>query len=60
MTEDKKRKYIGVMFECCKVYQRIYVHRDGTKYEGRCPKCFRILTVSIGSEGTDARMFRAK
>lgn len=53
------RPYLGVLFECCRVYARIYRNREASAYEGRCPRCQRRLTVPIGPEGTDARFFRA-
>ena len=54
-----KRKYIGVKFNCCGVYLRVYVNRDGTAYEGRCPKCYKSVKFKIGSGGTDHRFFEA-
>ncbi|GHT14099.1 hypothetical protein FACS1894170_10770 [Planctomycetales bacterium] len=57
--EPVQRKFVGVKFNCCGVYVRIYVNKDGTAYEGRCPKCFKPVKLKIGSGGTDNRFFEA-
>ncbi len=54
-----RRKFIGVKFNCCGIYVRIYANKDGTAYEGRCPKCFKSVKFKIGSGGTDNRFFEA-
>lgn len=54
-----QRKYIGVRFNCCGVYVRVYVNDDGTAYEGRCPKCYKPVKFRIGNGGTDHRFFEA-
>ena len=56
MSEAKK--FLGVLFDCCNVYQRIYVNNEGNAYEGRCPKCMRIIKIKIGAVGTDCRFFK--
>jgi len=55
----KDRPYLGITFECCQIYSRIYINRDGTAYEGRCPRCMKPLKIEIGEGGTDCRFFRA-
>jgi hypothetical protein len=60
MAEKEAKKFIGIMFECCNVYRRIYVNKNGTAYEGRCPKCYRTVKVKIGEGGTSSRFFTAE
>jgi hypothetical protein len=52
-----KKKFLGLKFTCCGVYSRVYVNRDGTAYEGRCPKCLKPVKLKIGESGTDSRFF---
>ncbi|MDC0207221.1 hypothetical protein OAL04_08305 [Nitrospinae bacterium] len=48
------------MFECCNIYRRIYINKDGNAYEGRCPKCFSEIKIIIGPGGSEKRIFRAR
>jgi hypothetical protein len=54
------RRFVGVQFTCCDVYSRVYVNRDETAYEGRCPKCAKKVRLTIGPGGTDSRFFTAR
>lgn len=54
------KKYLGVMFECCRVYRRIYRNKDGTAYQGACPRCGRRVKVAIGPGGSKNRFYRAE
>ena len=53
------RRYIGITFECCDVYTRVYVNREETAYVGNCPKCARQVRIQIGPGGTSERFFVA-
>jgi hypothetical protein len=55
--DNSKRRYIGIRFNCCGVYWRIYINQQGTAYEGRCPKCGKPVKLKVGSGGTDCRFF---
>ena len=57
MQQDKK--FLGIMFECCNIYRRIYINKEGNAYEGRCPKCFGEVKIIIGAGGSEKRIFRA-
>ena len=58
-----KRKFIGVWFECCHTYGRLYKNKEGTIYRGRCPKCLRTVQVRVdvnNENATNRRFFRGR
>jgi hypothetical protein len=57
--EQKKSNYLGIMFQCCSVYSRIYKNKEGNAYVGRCPCCMRQIKIAIGEGGTERRFFNA-
>ncbi len=58
-NEKLNNNFLGIMFECCNVYSRIYKNKEGTAYVGKCPKCMRTVRIPIGKGGTNTRFFRA-
>ncbi len=58
--KNEKKKFIGIMFECCNVYARIYKNAQGTHYTGACPRCMRRVNIKIGEGGTEQRFFNAR
>ena len=61
MTDNDKKepkKFLGIMFDCCGVYGRIYQNKEGNAYVGRCPKCMRTVKIRIGEGGVGQRFFR--
>ena len=65
MAEDNEkesinRPFLGIWFDCCHTYGRLYKNKDGTAYVGRCTRCLRPVRVRIGGEGTNRRFFRGE
>ena len=55
----KGGQFLGVHFECCDIYSRVYPNRERTAYVGHCPRCAKRVEFKIGQGGTDSRFFRA-
>jgi hypothetical protein len=54
-----EREHLGIMFECCRVYNHIYKNKAGDAYVGWCPRCAKKVTIPISPLGTDSRFFKA-
>lgn len=61
-TKRDPKKFLGVYFECCHVYGRLYQNAQCTHYVGCCPKCMSSLKVPIGDgeNATNRRFFKAR
>ena len=60
VMKETQKKFLGIMFECCNIYQRIYLNKEGNAYEGHCPRCFAEVKALIGADGSASRFFRAR
>ncbi len=59
-TSERPRKFLSVWFQCCHTYGRMYRNHEGTKYEGRCPRCGAAVLARIGPHGSTRNLFEAK
>jgi len=59
-SELRDRPWVGIRFDCCGVYTRVYCSADATAYRGKCPRCGRSVTLRVGENGTSARFFIAE
>jgi len=50
---------VGIFFECCRVYVRVYRRPEQKQYLARCPRCLRVARLRVSPDGTDARFFHA-
>ena len=54
----QQRRLVGIHFQCCSVYSRVYVNQQGTAYAGNCPRCGRKVILKMGRDETNARFLR--
>ena len=49
--------FIGVSWECCKAYSRVYLNKKRTAYVGWCPKCGKRVQLDLSPTGSKSRFF---
>lgn len=59
-TRPESRAYLGLHFACAGAYVRAHRNRQGTAYQGRCPRCGRTVSFRIGAGGTSDRFFTVR
>ena len=59
-SDRTPRPWIGIRFECCGAYARVYRNPEATAYVARCPHCLQTVTLRVGPDGTDQRFFVAR
>ena len=53
----KGRAFVGITFECCSVYRRIYLNADQSAFAGACPKCGKPVRIRVGPGGSKSRFW---
>jgi len=53
----QSKPFIGVNWECCKVYSRVYLNEKKTAYVGWCPKCGKRVQMDLSPTGSKSRFF---
>ena len=59
LAQPSGRPWVGILFECCAVYSRVYRNMNARAYRGVCPRCGMSVTLRVGPEGTNSRFFSA-
>lgn len=59
-SSPSRRPWVGIRFDCCGMYVRVYRNAESTEYLGRCPRCGKRVRLRVGEGGTDARFFVAE
>jgi hypothetical protein len=51
------RPFIGIQFQCCGVYSRIYLNNAETAFAGNCPRCGKRIQFPVSEDGSSERFF---
>jgi len=58
MDPPARKPFVGIIYDCCNQYGRVYLNRKGDALEGRCPRCMKRVVLRISKDGTDDRFLR--
>jgi hypothetical protein len=56
-TPKRGRPFLGVTFECCRIYQRIYLNAAKTAFVGWCPRCALKIEIKVDPNGERSQFF---
>lgn len=59
-VQNAQRPFLGVRFDCCGAYARVYKNAEATAYEGHCPGCAKKVRFVVGAGGSSSRFFVAR
>jgi hypothetical protein len=59
-TDADGKPWLGVFFDCCRVYSRAHRNAAGSHYIGHCPRCAARVQFKIGEGGSGARFWTAR
>ncbi len=48
---------MGIKWDCCKVYSRVYLNVKNIAYVGWCPKCGKRVQMNVCRSGSKKRFF---
>jgi hypothetical protein len=57
VDKSKKRPFVGVQWDCCNTYSRVYLNKRGSAYVGWCPKCGKRVQMNVSPTGSRKRFF---
>jgi len=63
MTSEQpahKRPFIGMRFQCCRVYSRLHLNCDGTAFVGWRPRRAGKATIRVSPTGSKPCFFTAE
>ncbi len=58
ISAERHRDFIGILFDCCHVYARIYINSAGTAFEGHCPCGMKRVVIPISEDGSSDRFLQ--